>query len=125
MSLLESPSFQSLSAPIKTATLPGEAYVLSIVSLPSYYAISASSPDDSIHLFSKSRLDKVQTLTKHEGPITALRSAHNFAGSLTPVLISSGKDGVVHAWDARSPGQPISEPMSPARAGIMTELKQS
>lgn len=85
MSLLESPSFQSLSAPIKTATLPGEAYVLSIVSLPSYYAISA----------------------KHEGPITALRSAHNFAGSLTPVLISSGKDGVVHAWDARSPGQPI------------------
>lgn len=107
MSLLESPSFQSLSAPIKTATLPGEAYVLSIVSLPSYYAISASSPDDSIHLFSKSRLDKVQTLTKHEGPITALRSAHNFAGSLTPVLISSGKDGVVHAWDARSPGQPI------------------
>ncbi|CCM03383.1 uncharacterized protein FIBRA_05513 [Fibroporia radiculosa] len=103
MSLLQSPALRSISAPIQSKVLQSGAYVLSIVPLPSHYAVSASSPDNAIHLFDKSRLDDVQTLAGHDSSITALKHAPSLAGSSSPVLVSCGKDGVVKAWDARSP----------------------
>jgi len=102
MSLLESPSFRNVSTPIKSTTLQSQAYVLAIVSLPSHYAVSASSPDNTIRLYDKSRLHDVQTFGGHESSITTLRSASNFSGT-SSVLLSCGKDGVVKVWDARSP----------------------
>ncbi|TFY69458.1 hypothetical protein EVJ58_g390 [Rhodofomes roseus] len=104
MSLLDSPATKHTLAPLKATSLPSEAYVISIVSLPSFYALSASSPDNAIHLFDKSRLDRVRTIAGHEAGITCLRSASNFAGSTSPILLSSGKDGVIKAWDGRDPG---------------------
>ncbi|KZT72690.1 WD40 repeat-like protein [Daedalea quercina L-15889] len=104
MSLLDSPAARRIVTPLKTTSLPSEAYVLSIVSLPSVYALSASSPDNAIHIFDKSRLDRVRTIAGHEDSVTGLRSASNFAGAMSPVLLSCGKDGVVKAWDGRAPG---------------------
>ncbi|KZT12893.1 WD40 repeat-like protein [Laetiporus sulphureus 93-53] len=103
MSLRASPSFKCVSSPIKSTSLPSQAYVLSIASLPSHYAVSASSPDNAIWLFDKSRLDIVRMLAGHDSSITGLRSASTFAGSSSPVLLSCGKDGSVKVWDARSP----------------------
>ncbi|KAI9001307.1 WD40-repeat-containing domain protein [Trametes punicea] len=102
MSLVDAPSFKTSSTPIRSATLPGEAYVLSIASLPSYYAASASSPSNVIHLFDKARLQNVQTLPGHELSITTLRAVPNVANTLTHALLSSGKDGAVKVWDERS-----------------------
>ncbi|PCH41338.1 WD40 repeat-like protein, partial [Wolfiporia cocos MD-104 SS10] len=103
MSLFDAPSLRNVSAPIKSTSLQSGAYVLSIVSLPAHYAVSASSPDNAIHLFDKSRLRSVRTIPGHQSAITTLRSPQKFAGTSAPILISSGKDGVVKAWDGRSP----------------------
>lgn len=76
---------------------------MSIVSLPSHYAVSASSPDNAIHLYDKARLANVHALAGHESAITTLRSVPIFAGTASQTLISCGRDGVVKAWDERSP----------------------
>ena len=73
-----------------------------------------------------SRLDRVCTVAGHEDSITSLRSVSNFAGSMSPVLLSSGKDGIVKAWDSRAPANgPISEHSSTLVIRVATELKAS
>ncbi|KAI1789013.1 WD40 repeat-like protein [Ganoderma leucocontextum] len=100
--LLDAPSYTTSSKPQGSAKLPAEAYVLSIASLPSFYAAAASSPSNQIHLFDKERLRNVQTLPGHADSITTLRSVPNVANAATHALLSSGKDGTVHVWDERA-----------------------
>ncbi|KAI0332472.1 WD40 repeat-like protein [Cubamyces sp. BRFM 1775] len=102
MSLVDAPSFRASSTPIRSTKLPADAYILSIASLPSYYAASASSPSNAIHLFDKARLQNVQTLAGHESSITTLRTVPNVANAATHALLSAGKDGAVKVWDERS-----------------------
>ena len=102
MSLVPAPSYASSSSPLRSAALPAGAYALSIASLPSFYAVSASAPSNDIHLFDKERLRNVQTLSGHTSAITTLRSVPTVAGAITHALLSSGKDGSVHVWDERA-----------------------
>ncbi|KAM5534876.1 hypothetical protein V8D89_011431 [Ganoderma adspersum] len=100
--LLDPPSYGTSSKPQRSAKLPAEAYVLSIASLPSSYAVAASSPSNQIHLFDKERLRNVQTLSGHTSSITTLRSVPNVANAATHALLSSGKNGTVCVWDERT-----------------------
>ncbi|GBE79373.1 WD40 repeat-like protein [Sparassis crispa] len=102
MALLDAPGLTNVAAPIRSTSLPAGAYVLSIISLPSSYAVSASAPNNAIHLFNKSHLHHFQTLPGHQDAITDLKSVIHFAGATSPILISCGKDGVVKAWDDRT-----------------------
>ena len=102
MSLAPAASYRPTTAPVRSATLPADAYVLAIASLPSFYAAAASAPSNAIHLFDKERLRHVQTLPGHASAITTLRSVPNVAGNSSHALLSSGKDGAVHAWDERA-----------------------
>ncbi|KAI0722170.1 WD40-repeat-containing domain protein [Cerioporus squamosus] len=102
MSLLDSQNFRSSSRPVGSAKLPAEAYVLSLASLPSFYAAAASAPSNSIHLFDRERLRNVHTLPGHADAITTLRSVPNVANAVTHALLSSGKDGAVKVWDERA-----------------------
>ncbi|EPT02816.1 hypothetical protein FOMPIDRAFT_1143324 [Fomitopsis schrenkii] len=115
MSLSEAPASKHTQAPLKTTSIFSGAYVLHLVSLPSFYALSASSPDNAIHFYDKSRLDSVRTIAGHENAITSLRAAANFGGSVSPVLLTSSKDGVVKAWDGRAP---TNGPIMTAYTGI-------
>ena len=124
MSLLDSPASIRTGAPLKSTSIPSGAYVLHLVSLPSFYALSASSPDNAIHLYDKSRLDSVRIIPGHEDAITSLRAATSFGGSVSPILLASGKDGVVKAWDSRAPANgPTSEYPAIPLIGVATELK--
>ncbi|KAH9947312.1 WD40-repeat-containing domain protein [Amylocystis lapponica] len=114
MSLVESSSFRNITTPIRTTSLPSEAYVLSIASSPAHYAAATSSPNNAIHLFDKSRLQSVFTLSGHENAITNLRSVSNLAGMLQ-VLVSCGRDGLVKVWDERT--QSAGLQMSALRSG--------
>lgn len=126
MSLSEAPASKHTQAPLKTTSIFSGAYVLHLVSLPSFYALSASSPDNAIHFYDKSRLDSVRTIAGHENAITSLRAAANFGGSVSPVLLTSSKDGVVKAWDGRAPTNgPISEHPAILLIRVATELKAS
>lgn len=126
MSLLDSPASKRTGSPLKSTSISSGAYVLHLVSLPSFYALSASSPDNAIHLYDKSRLDSVRTISGHEDAITSLRSAPSFGGSVAPVLLTSGKDGVVKAWDGRAPAnEPTSECSAILLTRVTTELKAS
>ncbi|KAH7931423.1 WD40 repeat-like protein [Leucogyrophana mollusca] len=102
MSLLESPSFKTTNTIIKSHTLPNQSYILSLASLDNFYAASASAPSNAIFLFDKPSLQCVQTLQGHETANTSLRTITNLAGSNRQMLLSSGKDGCVKAWDERS-----------------------
>ena len=126
MSLFDSPASKHTGAPLKSIYIPSGAYVLHLVSLPSFYALSASSPDNAIHLYDKSRLESVRSIPGHEDAVTSLRAAGNFGGSVSPVLLTSGKDGVVKAWDGRAPAnEPISEHPAIQSIRVTTELKAS
>lgn len=102
MSLVDALAFKASSTPVRSAILPAGAYVLAIASTPSYYAASASSPSNAIHVFDKARLQNVQTFSGHDSSITALRSVPNVANTVAHALLSSGKDGAVKVWDERS-----------------------
>ncbi|KAG1739877.1 WD40-repeat-containing domain protein [Suillus paluster] len=101
-SLLESPSFKTISSAIKSTNHPDGSYVLALTSLGNNYVSSASSPSNAIHLFDKSSLQCVQTLKGHESATTALRTVRGIGGSDRHMLLSAGKDGCVIAWDERS-----------------------
>ncbi|KAG2127714.1 WD40-repeat-containing domain protein [Suillus bovinus] len=108
MSLLESPSFETISSEIKSTAHPDGSYVLALTSLGDYYVSSASAPSNAIHLFDKSSLKCVQTLKGHQKAITALRTVRSIGGSDRHTLLSAGKDGCVIAWDERS-GAPTTQ----------------
>ncbi|KDR74407.1 hypothetical protein GALMADRAFT_141450 [Galerina marginata CBS 339.88] len=84
----------------KSSTETG--YILSITSLPSFYAASTSAPFNVIDIFDKSTLHGMQTFPGHEGATTSLHMAENLGGILQKCLISSGKDGSIKAWDERT-----------------------
>ncbi|KAG2147991.1 WD40-repeat-containing domain protein [Suillus clintonianus] len=102
MSLLESPSFETIASAIKSTSHPDGSYVLALTSLGDYYVSSASAPSNAIHLFDKSSLQRVQTLKGHEIATTALRTVRGLGGSDRHMLLSAGKDGCVIGWDERS-----------------------
>lgn len=93
---------ETLSLPRKTTSLPSEAYVLALASTPSSYAASSSAPSNSISLFDKAQFRKTLELQGHDISITSLRSVPQLGGTGRGVLLSSGKDGHVKAWDERS-----------------------
>lgn len=101
MSLLDSPSLSVTSTAIKSTQLPGDAYVLSLASLPSHYAAASTASTKNIHLFDKANLRKVQELPGHAN-ISCMRSVRNVASSGREALVSCGRDGVVKVWDERS-----------------------
>lgn len=126
MSLSDTPAAKHTRAPLKSTSISSGAYVLHLVSLPSFYALSASAPDNAIHIYDKSRLDSVRTIAGHEDAVTSLRAAANFGGSVSPILLTSGKDGVVKAWDGRTPTNgPISAHPVILLIRVATELKAS
>ena len=100
--LLQSPQLQEENVPRLSANSSSGSYVLSVTSLPSYYAAAASAPANVIDLFDKTTLKGVQTLPGHEIATTSLHTANNIAGINSKCLISSGKDGSVKIWDDRS-----------------------
>lgn len=102
MSLLESPSFIEQTGPLKSSSLPCDAYVLAIAAVGSYYAVSASAPSHKIFLFDRSSLRTFRSFEGHEGGTTSLRAVDSLAGVNQRVIISSGKDGVVRVWDDRT-----------------------
>ncbi|KAE9408024.1 WD40 repeat-like protein [Gymnopus androsaceus JB14] len=55
-----------------------------------------------IHIYAKQTLQKIQSLPGHEVASTFMRSVNSIAGLNGPMLVSSGKDGSVRAWDERS-----------------------
>jgi len=102
MSLTESPSFKTFNKPLKAASVPDEAYVLGLTSLDNAYAASASSPSNEIFLFDKLSLRTIQKLRGHNTATTSIRTVQRLAAADRQLLLSSGKDGCVKAWDARS-----------------------
>ncbi|KAG2151741.1 WD40-repeat-containing domain protein [Suillus cothurnatus] len=115
MSLLESPSFETISSAIKSTSHPDGSYVLSLTSLGNYFVSSASAPSHAIHLFDKSSLKCVQTLKGHQDATTALRTVRGIGGSDRHILLSAGKDGCVIAWDERS-GAPATQMTTSGRS---------
>ncbi|KIJ70375.1 hypothetical protein HYDPIDRAFT_65519, partial [Hydnomerulius pinastri MD-312] len=102
MSLLRSPSLKTIEHPLHQTVLPGESYVLSLTALGDYYAASASSPTNQIHIFDKSTLQTARILQGHDNATTYLRTIHALGGSNREMLLSSGKDGYVKVWDERT-----------------------
>jgi WD40 repeat protein len=82
----------------------GDAYVLSVVNLPSAYAASASSPFNVIDLLDKRSLRRIQTLHGHDVATTSIRTVNCVVGMPTQSLISTGKDGSVKIWDGNRSG---------------------
>ncbi|KAI0069102.1 WD40 repeat-like protein [Artomyces pyxidatus] len=104
MSLSESPALTENNTPLRSVKLPSEAYILSLAALPSSYAVSASAPSNSIHLYDKGSFRHALTLRGHDGGTTSLRAVDSVAGTTQRALVSSGKDGTVSVWDDRTGG---------------------
>ncbi|KAI0080683.1 WD40 repeat-like protein [Panus rudis PR-1116 ss-1] len=102
MALVDSPAFTSAKSPLRSVTLPAEAYVLSLASINSHYAAASSAPLNTIHLFDKANLRKTHELQGHEVAISSLRTVSKIAGTNREALISCGKDGIIKVWDERS-----------------------
>ena len=100
--LLESPTFIEETEPLKTSSLPCDAYVLAIAAVGSHYAVSASAPSHKIFIFDRSSLRSSRPFEGHTGGTTSLRAIDSLAGVNQRVIISSGKDGVVRVWDDRT-----------------------
>ena len=101
MSIVSVPSFTPTKNTIKSTQLPGDAYVLSLASLPSHYAAASSASANNIHLFDKANLRKVLELSGHDN-ISCMRSVRNVASAGRESLVSCCKDGLVKIWDERS-----------------------
>lgn len=126
MALVDSPSLTTSSRPLKTGSLPAEAYVLSLASLPSHYAAAASFPINTIHLFDKATLRKVLELPGHHNSLSCLKSVRNIGGSGREALLSCGKDGIVKVWDERSGSVALeSKLMFDVDVTFEAELKES
>ena len=97
-----SPSFRVTNKALHQTFLQSESYVLSLTSVASLYAASASSPSNQIHLFDRATLQSTGVLKGHEHATTHLRTVHPLGASTCEMLLSSGKDGYVVAWDERS-----------------------
>jgi len=93
-----------MQRPRAAGSVPSKAYVLSIAALPDCYAAAASSPADTIHLYSKADLRHLTALDGHPGGTTCIRSInlHATSNASGPTLTSCGKDGYVRVWDLRS-----------------------
>ena len=93
-----------MQGPRHSASLSVDAYVLSITALPDCYAAAASSPADTIHLFSKADLRRLTTLEGHPGGTSSIRSVnlHATSNGSGQTLVSCGKDGYVKIWDLNS-----------------------
>jgi len=102
MSLLQSSSFNVTNQTLHKTSIPGENYVLSLTPIASFYAASASSPSNQIHLFDRATLQSTGVLTGHEHATTHLCTILGLGASTREMLLSSGKDGCVIAWDERS-----------------------
>lgn len=100
--LLESPYLQSYSSPLRSLRSSSQAYILSMASLPAHYAASASTPSNTIDIFDKSTLQRIQTFPGHQVATTSLHRVENVVGIQNVSLMSSGKDGSVKVWDERS-----------------------
>lgn len=102
MSLLQSSAFKVTNQTLHKTSLPGDNYVLSLTPIANLYAASASSPSNQIHLFDKTTLQRSGVLKGHEHATTHLCTVRGLAASAREMLLSSGKDGCVIAWDERS-----------------------
>lgn len=101
----------SLSQSFTATTLPSastpsltDSYVLNIASLTNSYAVSLSAPSNSIATFDKTRLHPQGLFKAHSDSVTLLRSASLLYDGASPggnILLTSGKDGFVKAWDER------------------------
>lgn len=93
-----------MQRPTQTASLPTDAYVLSIIALSSCYAAAASSPANTIHLYAKADLQHLATLEGHPGGTTFIRSVdlHAMSNGSGQTLASCGMDGYIKIWDLRS-----------------------
>ncbi|KAG2755716.1 WD40 repeat-like protein [Suillus brevipes Sb2] len=124
MSLLESPTFETISSAIKSTSHPDGSYVLALASLGNYYVSSASAPSNAIHLFDKSSLKCVQTLKGHQNATTTLRTVRSIGGSDRHTILSAGKDGCVIAWDERS-GAPATQMTTSGRSSSVLSCDAS
>ncbi|KAH9062019.1 WD40 repeat-like protein [Lactarius vividus] len=102
MSLVESSTIIEQTGPLKTSSLPCDAYVLAVAVVGSYYAVSASAPSHKIFCFDRPSLQVFQSFEGHAGGTTSLRAVDSLAGVNQRAIISSGKDGVVRVWDDRT-----------------------
>lgn len=102
MALLQSSSLKVTNQTLHKASLPGENYVLSLTPIANFYAASASSPSNQIHLFDRTTLQSTGFLKGHEHATTQLCTIRGLGASTRQMLLSSGKDGCVMAWDERS-----------------------
>lgn len=93
-----------MQRPRHTTSLHTNAYVLSIIALPNCYAAAASSPADTIHLYTKADLRQLIALEGHPGGTTCIRSVnlHATSNGSGQTLASCGKDGYARIWDLRS-----------------------
>lgn len=117
MLLLESATLSEQTAPLRSSSLPCDAYVLAIASFGTYYAASASAPSDRIYLFDKSSLKTSQSFEGHQGGTTSLRGVDSVAGTNRRAIISSGYDGIVRVWDDRTGATAIKSTWHPTYQG--------
>jgi len=115
--LLESATLSEQTAPLRSSSLPCDAYVLAIASFGTYYAASASAPSDRIYLFDKSSLKTSQSFEGHQGGTTSLRGVDSVAGTNSRAIISSGHDGIVRVWDDRTGATAIKSTWHPTYQG--------
>lgn len=102
MSLLQSSSLKVTKQTLHQTSLPAQSYVLSLTPVANFYAASASSPSNQIHLFDRATLQSTGVLKGHENATTQLCTVHRLGASTREMLLSSGRDGCVIAWDERS-----------------------
>ncbi|TFK74385.1 WD40 repeat-like protein [Pluteus cervinus] len=98
--MLQSPRFSAFSTPKKVFT--SQSYIISLAALPNHYAAAISAPSNTIEIYDKSTVERIQILSGHDNAITSLRVAENLIGVGSKHLISSGKDGSVKVWDNRT-----------------------